>query len=91
MPTFAELGLKQVNDAVWYGLIAPPKTPDDIIKKLHAAAVKVLNMPEVKDRLKQQGAEPVGNTPAEHGAEIKAELEKMKNVVTKQGIKFDGT
>ncbi|HZW21539.1 tripartite tricarboxylate transporter substrate binding protein BugE [Noviherbaspirillum sp.] len=90
VPTFAELGLKQVNDPAWYGLVAPPKTPEDIIKKLNAAAVKVLNMPEVKDRLKQQGAEPVGNTPAEHAAEIKAELEKMKNVVTKQGIKFDG-
>jgi len=90
VPTFAELGLKQVNDPAWYGLVAPPKTPEDVIKKLNAAAVKVLNMPEVKDRLKQQGAEPVGNTPAEHAAEIKAELEKMKNVVTKQGIKFDG-
>jgi tripartite-type tricarboxylate transporter receptor subunit TctC len=90
VPTFAELGLKQVNDPAWYGLVAPPKTPEDIIKKLNAAAVKVLNMPEVKDRLKQQGAEPVGNTPAEHAAEIKAELDKMKNVVTKQGIKFDG-
>ncbi len=91
VPTFAELGLKQVNDPAWYGLIAPPKTPEDVIKKLNAAAVKVLNMPEVKERLKQQGAEPVGNTPAEHAAEIKTELEKMKNVVTKQGIKFDGT
>ncbi|WP_420476724.1 tripartite tricarboxylate transporter substrate binding protein BugE [Noviherbaspirillum sp. ST9] len=90
VPTFAELGLKQVNDPAWYGLVAPPKTPEDIIKKLNTAAVKVLNMPEVKERLKQQGAEPVGNTPAEHAAEIKAELDKMKNVVTKQGIKFDG-
>jgi tripartite-type tricarboxylate transporter receptor subunit TctC len=90
VPTFAELGLKQVNDPAWYGLVAPPKTPDDIIKKINAAAVKVLNMPEVRDRLMQSGAEPVGNTPAEYAAEIKAELEKMKNLVNKQGIKFDG-
>lgn len=89
VPTFAELGLKQVNDPAWYGLVAPAKTPEDIIKKLNAAAVKVLNLPEVKERLKAQGAEPVGNTPAEHAAEIKAELEKMKNVVTKQGIKLE--
>jgi tripartite-type tricarboxylate transporter receptor subunit TctC len=72
-------------------MVAPAKTPEDIIKKLNAATVKVLNMPEVKDRLKQSGAEPVGNTPAEHAAEIKAELEKMKNLVQKQGIKFEGT
>jgi tripartite-type tricarboxylate transporter receptor subunit TctC len=91
VPTFAELGLKQVNDPAWYGMVAPAKTPEDIIKKLNAATVKVLNMPEVKDRLKQSGAEPVGNTPAEHAAEIKAELEKMKGLVQKQGIKFEGT
>ncbi|HEV2611723.1 MAG TPA: tripartite tricarboxylate transporter substrate binding protein BugE [Noviherbaspirillum sp.] len=90
VPTFAELGLKQVNDPAWYGLVAPPKTPDDIVKKINAAAVKVLNMPDVKERLMASGAEPVGNTPAEHAAEIKAELEKMKNLVNKQGIKLDG-
>jgi tripartite-type tricarboxylate transporter receptor subunit TctC len=90
VPTFAELGLKQVNDPAWYGLVAPPKTPDDIIKKINAAAVKVLNMPEVRERLQQSGAEPVGNSPTEHAAEIKAELEKMKDLVNKQGIRLDG-
>jgi tripartite-type tricarboxylate transporter receptor subunit TctC len=80
-----------VNDPAWYGLVAPVKTPEDIIKKINAAAVKVLAMPEVKDRLKQSGAEPVGNAPAEHAAEIKTELEKMKSLVQKQGIKFEGT
>ncbi len=90
VPTFAELGLKQVNDPAWYGLVAPPKTPDDIIKKINAAAVKVLSMPDVKERLMTSGAEPVGNTPAEHAAEIKTELEKMKNLVNKQGIRLDG-
>ncbi|KRB88476.1 tripartite tricarboxylate transporter substrate binding protein BugE [Noviherbaspirillum sp. Root189] len=91
VPTFAELGLPQVNDPAWYGLVAPPKTPDDIVKKINAAAVKVLAMPEVRERLKQSGAEPVGNTPAEHAAEIKTELDKMKNLVKKQNIRFDGT
>ena len=91
VPTFAELGLPQVNDPAWYGLVAPPKTPDDIVKKVNAAAVKVLGMPEVRERLMQSGAEPVGNTPAEHAAEIKTELDKMKNLVKKQNIRFDGT
>ena len=91
VPTFAELGLKQVNDPVWYGLVAPPKTPEAIVKKLNVATVKVLSMPEVRDRLKQQGAEAVGNSPSDHAAEIKAEMEKMKSIVIKQGIKFDGT
>ncbi|WP_194725412.1 tripartite tricarboxylate transporter substrate binding protein BugE [Noviherbaspirillum malthae] len=89
VPTFAELGLPQVNDPAWYGLVAPPKTPDEVIRKLHAAVVKVLAIPEVRERLKASGAEPVGNTPAEHAAEIKTELEKMKSLVKKQGIKLN--
>jgi tripartite-type tricarboxylate transporter receptor subunit TctC len=91
VPTFGELGIKQVNDPAWYGLIAPANTPDAIIKKLHATAVKVLQMPDVRERFQTSGAEPVGNTPAEYAAEIKAELEKMKGLVQKQGIKFEGT
>lgn len=91
VPTFAELGLKEVNDPAWYGLVAPAKTPDEILKKLNAAAVKVLQMPDVKERLKTSGAEAVGNSPAEHAAEIKHELEKMKNLIKKQGIKLEGT
>lgn len=90
VPTFAEIGLKQVNDPAWYGLVAPAKTPDEIIKKLNAATIKVLQLPEVKERLKTSGAEPAGNTPAEHAAEIKTELDKMRNLIKKQGIKLEG-
>jgi len=90
VPTFAELGLKQVNDPAWYGLVAPAKTPEDVIKKLNAATAKVLQMPEVRERLKTSGAEPAGNSPAEHAAEIKTELEKMQNLTKKQGIKLEG-
>lgn len=90
VPTFAELGLKQVNDPAWYGLVAPARTPDDIIKKIHAAAVKVLALPEVRERFKAGGAEPIGNTPAEFSLEIKAEYDKMRNLVKSQGIKFEG-
>jgi tripartite-type tricarboxylate transporter receptor subunit TctC len=89
VPTFAEIGLKDVNDQAWYGLVAPAKTPKDIIDKLHAAAVKAVSNPAVKEKLAAQGADPVGNTPAEFAAQIKVEFEKMKNVVTKKGIKLD--
>lgn len=89
VPTFAELGIKQVNDPAWYGFVAPPKTPPAIIQKLHDATVKVLQIPEVRARLMASGAEPIGNTPAEFQAEIQAELEKMRALVKKQGIKFE--
>jgi len=91
VPTFAELGLKEVNDPAWYGLVAPAKTPEAIISRLNAAANKALAMPDVLDKLKQNGAEPAANTPAQHAAEIKYELEKAKSVVKKQNIKFENS
>ncbi len=91
VPTFGELGIKEVNDPAWYGFVAPAKTPPEIIQKLHAATVKVLQLPDLREKFKASEAEPIGNSPAEYGAEIKAELEKMKSLVKKQGIKFEGS
>lgn len=91
VPTFKELGLPAVNEPVWYGLVAPAGTPDAIVQKLNAATVKVLKMPEVAERLRASGAEPVGNTPAQHAAEIKQEMERMQTLVKKQNIQFDGS
>lgn len=91
VPTFKELGLAAVNEPVWYGLVAPAATPDAIIQKLNAATVKVLKLPEVQERLRASGAEPVGNTPAQHAAEIKKEMERMQDLVKKQNIQFDGS
>jgi tripartite-type tricarboxylate transporter receptor subunit TctC len=90
VPTYSELGLKQINDSVWYGLVAPAKTPDDIIKKLNAATLKVLAQPDVKARIAQTGSEASGTTPAAYGAEIKLAAEKLLHTVKTQGIKLDG-
>ncbi len=89
IPTFAEIGMKEVNDPAWYGLVAPAKTPKEIVDKLYAAAVKAVNAPATKEKLAQQGADPLGNTPAEYAAQIKIEYEKMKAIVIKKGIKLD--
>lgn len=91
VPTFGELGLKLVNDPAWYGLVAPAKTPDDIIKKVHEAAVRALNSPEVRDRIRGTGSEIVGNSQAEFATEIKNELARSQDVVKKQGIKIDAS
>lgn len=91
VPTFKELGLAAANEPVWYGLVAPVDTPDAIIQQLNAATVKVLKMPEVQERLRASGAEPVGNSPAQHAAEIKQEMDRMKVLVKKQNIQFDGS
>jgi tripartite-type tricarboxylate transporter receptor subunit TctC len=89
VPTFAELNLAPVNDRAWYGLLAPARTPDAIVEKVHAAAVKVLAMPDIRAKLRQQGADPVGNTPGEFRAQIVAERDKMIDLVKRQGIKLE--
>ncbi len=89
VPTFAELKMAEVNDPAWYGMVAPAKTPKDIIDKLYAASVKAVNSAAIKDKLEQQGADPVANTPAEFARDIKAEYDKMKAIVVKKGIKLD--
>jgi tripartite-type tricarboxylate transporter receptor subunit TctC len=89
VPTLAELNLAPVNDQAWYGLVAPPKTPDDIVRRLQSAAAKVLNAPDLRDKLRQQGATPVPNTPEQFRAQIVAERDKMIDLVKRQGIKLD--
>ena len=89
IPTFAELGIPEVNDRAWYGMVVPAKTPKDIVDKLYAASVKAVNNPATRDKLALQGAEPVANTPAEFAKDIKAEYDKMKAIVVKKGIKLE--
>jgi len=89
VPTLAELNLASVNDQVWYGLVAPAKTPDAIVQRVHDAAVKVLQMPEIGDKLRLQGAAPVGNTPEQFRAQVVSERDKMTNLVKRQGIKLE--
>ncbi|MCY7387886.1 MAG: tripartite tricarboxylate transporter substrate binding protein BugE [Burkholderiales bacterium] len=89
VPTFAEIGMKEVNDPAWYGLVAPAKTPKEIIDKLYAASVKAVNSPVTKEKLAQQGADPLANSPAEVAAQIKIEYDKMKVIVVNKGIKLD--
>lgn len=86
-PTFAELGIKDANIMAWYGLVAPAKTPEDIIKKIYEASLKALQTPEVKQRFANAGATPAGNTPQEYARQIQSEMETWKRVVRIQNIK----
>ncbi|WP_244607120.1 tripartite tricarboxylate transporter substrate binding protein [Bosea sp. CS1GBMeth4] len=87
LPTTAELGLPQVVADNWYGVVAPPKTPQPIVDKLHAALVASLQSPEVKEKLALQGAVVVGNTPDEFAAYIRSEIDKWAEVVKTAGVK----
>lgn len=89
VPTFAEIGLKEVNDPAWYGLVAPARTPEPVINRLREAAVRALQDKELQSRFRANGAEPLGNTPAEYAAQIKREYEKAVDVVKRQGIRLE--
>jgi len=85
VPTIAEGGLDVVVES-WYGVLVPAKTPAPIVARLNAAMVKVLAMPDVKEKLFAQGAEAVSNTPAEFEAIIKDELGKWEYVIREAKI-----
>jgi tripartite-type tricarboxylate transporter receptor subunit TctC len=82
----AEVGVPGYEATQWYGLVAPAGTPPDIIARIHAEAVTALRSQDVKDKFATDGAEPVGNTPAEFAALIKEELEKWTKVAKAAGI-----
>lgn len=86
LPTMIEAGVKGYESATWYGLLAPAGTPADIVSKLNTEVVAILKSPEMNDRLSKEGADPVGNTPAEFARHIQVEIEKWRKVIRAAGI-----
>jgi tripartite-type tricarboxylate transporter receptor subunit TctC len=87
VPTTAEVGFPQIEAENWYGMVAPPRTPPAVVAKLHEAAVGAMRSPEVRDKLADQGATLIGDTPEEFAAYIKSEIDKWAKVVQAAGIK----
>ena len=73
----------------WYGISAPGGTPSEIINRLHAEAVKAMSNNEMRERMIATGVTPVGNTPAEFAATIKADLAKWAKVARAAGVKVE--
>jgi len=89
VPTLSESGLAGYEVGSWQGVFAPASTPPAIVKRLNVEIVKIINMPDVKEKLIGLGAEPVGNTSEEFGALVKTEVVKWAEVVKKSGAKVD--
>ncbi|MGH8666797.1 MAG: Bug family tripartite tricarboxylate transporter substrate binding protein [Burkholderiales bacterium] len=87
LPTLDEAGLKGYEIVGWNGLFFPAGTPPAIVKTIHAQTVKMLAQPDVKERLATLGAEPVGNSPAEFAAFVRAEIAKWARIVKQAGLK----
>ncbi|MEO8441223.1 MAG: tripartite tricarboxylate transporter substrate binding protein [Betaproteobacteria bacterium] len=87
LPTFDESGLPGYEAIGWHGILAPAGTPADIINRLNNDIVKVIHTPEMQNRFAEQGAEPVGNTPAQFAEFLKSDLEKWAKVIKAAGVR----
>lgn len=89
LPTVSEAGIPGYEAATWYGLLVPAATPAEIITRLHATAVKVLALPDLKKRLESSGFEAIGSTPQEYAAYTTSEINKWSKVIKAAGVRAD--
>jgi tripartite-type tricarboxylate transporter receptor subunit TctC len=89
IPTVAELGYPDFEASSWFGLLGPAELPREIVATLQAEVVRALGVAELRAKLVQQGADPVGSTPEEFAAYIRAETAKWAKVVKASGAKAE--
>jgi tripartite-type tricarboxylate transporter receptor subunit TctC len=89
LPTVAESGYPGFQSTAWVGLLAPAGTPKAIIDQIHAAVVKVMALPETRERMAGFGAEITTSTPEEFASHIRSEMSKLGKVVRDANIKVN--
>jgi len=87
VPTTLEAGYRDAELPIWLGMLAPAKTPRSIIDKLHRGTARALEVPATKDKLAQNGVEPLAMTPAEFDARVKADIAANGALAKAAGIK----
>jgi tripartite-type tricarboxylate transporter receptor subunit TctC len=88
-PTLQEEGVKEVDASNWTALFAPKATPQPIIDKLNAEVVKILNMPDIKERFAGGGVDTIPSSAAELDARVKRELAGFRVIVEKANVRPD--
>lgn len=86
VPTVAEQGFPGYEASNWHGLVAPAKTPRDIVNVLHKATVSAINLPDVARRMRDLGYTIVGDQPEVFAEFIKADIEKWRKIVRQKGL-----
>lgn len=90
VPTAVEMGFKDFANVIeWYGMVAPSATPRPIVNQLNAALVRILNMPDVQERIRALGMTPSPSTPEELDKQIRADYALWGGVVKRAGVKAD--
>ncbi len=89
VPTFDESGLPGFHSTNWFGMMAPARTPRELVTRLNVEVGKVLASAEVRGRFVSEGIEPIGGTPEQFGAFIRDEIVKYAKVVKAANLKAD--
>src|SRR5690606_15319522 len=89
LPTVTDSGVKGYETTSWSGVMAPAATPVAIRDRIHRDVVKVLALPEVRQRLESEGAEPVGSTPAEFDRLVRHEIAMWRDVIERAKLSLD--
>ncbi|HZO04041.1 MAG TPA: tripartite tricarboxylate transporter substrate binding protein [Burkholderiales bacterium] len=89
VPTMEEAGVKDVIVPVWYALLAPAATPREIVKVLNDATVRAARAPDLRQKLVEQGADPVGNSPEEFSKLLREEVARWAEIVKLSGAKAE--
>ena len=89
VPSISEAGVKDFEAVAWFGFLAPPGTPRDIVAKLNAEIVKVLALPEIRQRLIDGGSEVIGNSPEAADKFLQSEIARWGAVVKAANIRAD--
>ena len=88
-PTLQQEGVKEVDASNWTALFAPKATPQPVIDKLNTEVVKILKMPDVKERFAGGGVDTIPSSAAELDARVKQEAERFRAIVQKANIRPD--
>ena len=89
VPTVAESGVPGFEASTWFGVLAPARTPREIVARLNADIARSLNAPDMAERFNEEGAVAAGGPPEQFGAFIRAEIEKWSKIVRASGARVD--
>jgi tripartite-type tricarboxylate transporter receptor subunit TctC len=87
VPTMAEAGYPDIEGEAWFAVIVPARTPKEIIALLHGEIVKIIALPDMKERMATLGFVPVGSSPEVCAAQLRTEAAKWAKVIREAGIK----